>query len=89
MGSDAAVAAFRVAFAKAAGTPPLADDEATAVLALTREVAHGAERRLAPLAAYAAGLAIGAATDPVERAAQVRAITEAARPLLSVDPPAG
>lgn len=89
MGSDAAAATFLLALAEAAGTPRLAGDEATAVLALTREVAHGAERRLAPLAAYAAGLAIGAATDPVERAAQVRTITEAARPLFSVDPPAG
>lgn len=89
MASEVSRAPFLLAFAEAAGTPCLTGEEATAVLALTREVAHGAERRLAPLVAYAAGLAIGAATDPVERAARVRAVTEAARPLLSVDPPAG
>lgn len=36
-------------------------DEAALLLDLAREVAHGTERRYAPLTAYAVGLAVGAA----------------------------
>lgn len=36
-------------------------DEAALVLDLARDVAHGTERRFAPLTAYALGLAVGAA----------------------------
>jgi hypothetical protein len=77
---------FFARLAEAAGTPALAEDEVEAVLALARDVAHGAERRFAPLAAYAAGLAIGAATDPAERAERVRGVIRAAGGLLEGPP---
>ena len=86
---DATAGQFFAALAELAGTPPLDDEEVAAILALTRDVAHGAQRRFAPLAAYAAGLSIGAATDPAERAERVRHVTQAVRPLLAADPPAG
>ena len=60
-----------------AGTPALQADESAAILDLARDVAHGSERRFAPLAAYAAGLAIGAATAPGDRAIAVAGIIEA------------
>jgi Domain of unknown function (DUF6457) len=75
------------ALADAVGTPLLTADEAAAVLDLTREVAHGTVRRFGPLAAYAAGLAIGAATEPAVRTARVQAITDTARRLIAKDSP--
>lgn len=59
----------------------LSAEETDAVLDLTKVVAHTSERYYAPLAAYAAGLAIGAGTDPAERAARVRALIDVARTL--------
>jgi hypothetical protein len=43
-------------FARALGERPLEREEVGAVLALAREVAHGLERRLAPLASFLAGM---------------------------------
>jgi hypothetical protein len=62
--------------ASEAGTPPLSTEESDAVLDLTKVVAHTSERFYAPLAAYAAGLAIGAATAPAERAERVRELID-------------
>lgn len=48
-------------YAEELGVPRLTDDEITALLALARDVAHGAERRYAPLSTFLAGVAAGAA----------------------------
>ena len=48
-------------YAAALGVPPLATQEVDAILDLAREVAHGTERRNAPLAAWLAGRS---AADP-------------------------
>lgn len=40
--------------------PPLSQPEIDALLDLTRDVAHGTERRYAPLTSFLAGLAVGA-----------------------------
>ena len=76
MTEDEQAVAYFERLAAEAGTPALGADEAAAVLDLARDVAHGAERRFAPLAAYAAGLAIGAATPPGDRATAVAGIIE-------------
>lgn len=73
---------FFAALAERAGTPPLSREEAGAILHLTKVVAHGAERPYAPLAAYAAGLAIGAAVEPNERARRVAEVTVAVERML-------
>jgi hypothetical protein len=78
---DADLETYFVRFAASGGTPALTPEETDAVLDLTKVVAHTAERFYAPLAAYVAGLAIGAGTDPAERAARVRALIDVAREL--------
>jgi Domain of unknown function (DUF6457) len=47
--------------ARALGEERLAPDEVTIVLRLARDVAHGVERKLAPLAAFLAGASAGRA----------------------------
>ena len=42
--------------AAAVGQPPLADDEAAALLRASREIAHRVERKATPLAAFLLGL---------------------------------
>jgi hypothetical protein len=69
---DADLQAYFDRLAAEAGTPPLTPDETDAVLDLTKVVAHTSERFYAPIAAYAAGLAIGGGTDPDDRAKRVR-----------------
>ena len=64
-------------YANALGEQPLSPAETGDILKLARDVAHGVERRLAPLAAFVAGLA--AARAPAEgsdRAASVHAALE-------------
>lgn len=78
---DADLETYFTRLAAEGGTAPLTPGEADAVLDLTKVVAHTAERYYAPLAAYAAGLAIGAGTDPAERAERVRALIGVARTL--------
>jgi hypothetical protein len=78
---DAALNTYFARLAAEGGTPPLTPEETDAVLALTKVVAHTAERYYAPLAAYAAGLAIGADTDPAVRAARVRELIDVVRKL--------
>ena len=46
-------------FAAALGVPPLSADEQERVLAWARDVAHGSERRYAPLTSFLLGLALG------------------------------
>ena len=76
-------------FARALGERPLEREEVGAVLALAREVAHGVERRLAPLASFVAGMhmqrrvAEGAGVADV-----VEEIRAAARTLIPEPPPA-
>lgn len=72
---------FFTRLAGEAGTPALGAEEARQVLDLTRVVAHEVERRLAPLTAYALGLALDTAMPPAERARQARALVEAVRRL--------
>jgi len=42
------------------GVPPLTDAEAEAILAVSREVAHGVERKATPLALFLVGRAVQA-----------------------------
>lgn len=73
------------ALAAEAGLPLLTPEEAEAVLHLAREVAHGSERRFAPLTAYAAGLALGAATDAASRRGRIEELTAMVRRLTGGD----
>ncbi|MDP9342057.1 MAG: DUF6457 domain-containing protein [Actinomycetota bacterium] len=45
--------------AEALGEPPPTREETGAVLNLARDVAHGVERKLAPLSAFVVGAAMG------------------------------
>ena len=76
--SEDSVVPFFAELAATAGTAPLSDAEAEAVLDLTRVVAHTRERRLAPLTAYAAALRLGE-LDEAERIARLRALIEQLR----------
>jgi DNA-binding IclR family transcriptional regulator len=64
------------------GLPTPTDAEVVAALDLARVVARGLVRRGAPLACYAAGLAMGAAMDPAEREARLRALVAEAEALV-------
>ncbi len=79
MTHDADLDAYFAKLAATGGTPPLSPEETEAVLDLTKVVAHTSERYYAPLAAYAAGLAIGAAPEPAARAARVRELIDVVR----------
>lgn len=57
------------------GLPSVDDEEAALVLDLARAVAHGWERRFAPLAAYALGLA-DRGGDREDRLLRLRALIE-------------
>lgn len=48
-------------YAEELGVASLTADEAEALLDLARDVAHGTERRFAPLSTFLAGVAAGAA----------------------------
>ncbi len=50
--------------------------DATLVLDLTREVAHGVARPAAPLTAYLLGLAVARGADPVVAAAQLTELAQ-------------
>lgn len=47
-------------YADELGVPALTDDEVARLLGLARDVAHGTERRFAPLSTFLAGVAVGA-----------------------------
>lgn len=76
--SEESVEPFFRELAAAAGTAPLSDAEAEAVLDLTRVVAHTRERRLAPLTVYAAALAFGG-LDEAARVARLRELSRQLR----------
>ncbi len=81
---DAELERYMAAFAVEGLTPALAAGEARAVLDLARVVAHTAERRFAPLSAYLAGLAAGAAgeaQDPEARLGRLRELVALAQRL--------
>ena len=65
------------------GQEPLRDDEVATILRLARDVAHGVERKAAPVAAYLAGLAAGAG-GAADRADALR---EAVRGIIATIPP--
>lgn len=46
-------------FADALDEEPLPPEEVSAILDLTRDVAHGTERKLAPLTSYLVGIQVG------------------------------
>lgn len=58
------------------GLPLLDPQERTAVLDLTRVVAHGTERRFGPLTAFALGLALGSETPAGQRAERVHQVIQ-------------
>lgn len=58
------------------GLPSLDDEEAELVLDLTRAVAHGWERRFAPLTAYALGVAADGA-DREDRLLRLQGLIDA------------
>ncbi len=76
-------------FADELGERRLDPKEQGAILKLSRDVAHGVERRLAPLASYLAGLYVGRevteGTDPADALGEA---ARAARALLPGDAPA-
>jgi hypothetical protein len=70
-------------FAGALGEEPVAPAEAGLVLRLAREVAHGAERKLAPLSTYLAGVHAGRRLgEGMQRETALRLAVDAARGLL-------
>jgi hypothetical protein len=77
--------------AAAVGQPPLADDEAAALLRASREVAHRVERKATPLAAFLLGLDVAgrvAAGHPRD-AALAEAIADLDRLLPEAGPDGG
>jgi len=70
-------------FAEALGEEPLSPAEVGTILKLAREVAHGVERSLAPLASFVAGVHAGRlAAGAGSRQAAMAEAMEAARALL-------
>lgn len=66
----------------ATGVPSWSPTETDLLLDLARDVAHGTERRFAPLTAYAVGLAVGSrlgsqADDPAAREQVLRDLATA------------
>lgn len=74
MDDDARLERFFTDLAAEAGTAPVTAAEAEELLDLARVVAHTVERKYAPLATYAAGLALDADLDPGDRATRIREI---------------
>lgn len=74
------------------GTPLLSSQERAAVLDLTRVIAHSTERRFGPLAVYALGLSMTAATSPhdrLERVQQAIVVIESGQEPESFEEPEG
>lgn len=69
---------FFAELAQRTGTATVSAGEAGAVLELAREVAHNLERKYAPIATYALGLAVGAA-EPAARIEAARRVIEAVK----------
>lgn len=64
-------------YAEMLGVAPLTEDEVAALLDLARDVAHGAERRFAPLSTFLAGVAAGAEGSDDRPATIRRALADA------------
>lgn len=67
------------------GTPELGEEEQRAVLELTRLVAHGSERRFAPLTAYAVALTMDADSSTEDRTARVAEVMSALEATMDAD----
>ena len=65
-------------YARQLGVPPLGDEETAALLDLAREVAHGSQRRFAPLSAFLAGVLVGAQAGEENEAVRLDTIRRAA-----------
>lgn len=72
---------FFADLAEAAPAAPVTAAEAEELLDLARVVAHGVERRFAPVATYATGLALDADQPAEQRVARIRRVREAAEAL--------
>jgi hypothetical protein len=74
--------------AEALDEPAIAPAELGALLKLTRDVAHGVERKLAPISAFLIGVAVGQRTaGGLERDEAFRAAMETARTFVPEAPP--
>ena len=62
--------------AAAAELGTLDEVDATLVLDLARDVAHGVARPAAPLTAYLLGIAVGRGADPAEAAARLSRLAQ-------------
>ncbi|MDX1619921.1 MAG: DUF6457 domain-containing protein [Nitriliruptorales bacterium] len=69
--------------AEALGEEPLEADETADLLDIARDVAHGTERRNAPLSTYLLGLAVGRGEG--NRPERLAALVEQTRHLLGVE----
>ena len=75
--------------ARAIGEEPITPDETAGALELARDVAHGVERKVAPLAAYLAGVQVGRrGAAGADRAAAFRVVRAIVAPLVPPDPAA-
>lgn len=59
------------------GVAPLRDEEVTDLLAVARDVAHGSERRFAPLSTFLAGVAVAGGAERPEEVARIAATIQA------------
>ena len=75
------------AWAEALGEHPVTNDEVGAMLRLSREVAHGVERKLAPLSTYVAGIHVGRLLSQGRTAADALAEVRAAADRLLPEAP--
>jgi hypothetical protein len=72
------------AFSETLGEPPVGRDVIGAMLRLSRDVAHGVERKLAPMSTFVAGVHVGRrvceGASPEEALQEVLAAAAAALP---------
>jgi Domain of unknown function (DUF6457) len=73
--------------ARELGEPPVSQEEMGVVLKLAREVAHSIERKMAPVAAYLAGVHAGR-LGVAEQAVRLSALQDAVRAIMDRLPPA-
>jgi hypothetical protein len=74
-------------FAEALGEQPLHPTEVGSMLKLSRDVAHGVERKLAPLSTFLAGLSVGRQiAEGASRDQALLQVMEAARTLMPPPP---
>lgn len=77
------------AYAEALGEPPVDREAIGAMLRLSRDVAHGVERKLAPVSTFVAGMHVGRriheGATPEEALREVLAATAAALPNSTFD----